>query len=133
MGSAAVWAPGCSGDRPVRPPVILAGAATSEVLADWDDVEAAVSVALSNTELVKVGVNRADPARRVYTLRTSKDEPAGLTIERLGPLVDGEPVTLLATCSIGRFGDAEREREFLGLIVRRLEQLRGVEVAPLRD
>jgi hypothetical protein len=101
--------------------------------ADWDDIEAAVAGALGKSELVRVRLDRPDPARLVYTLRTSRDEPAVLAVTRLDAPGSPDPVRLGLTCSVGRFGDAAREREFLGLVTARLEQLRGVEVAPMDD
>lgn len=124
---------GCSGQGAVTPPSPLAGAAATEVSADWDDIEAAVAGALGRSELVRVRLDRSDPGRLVYTLRTSRDEPAVLTIARLDTLGSPDPVRLGLTCSVGRFGDAAREREFLGLVAARLEQLRGVEVVPFDD
>lgn len=117
----------------MAPPSPRAGAAAAEVSADWDDIEAAVAGALTQSELVRVRLDRPDSGRLVYTLRTSRDEPAVLTIARLDTPGVSDPIRLGLACSVGRFGDAAREREFLGLVAARLEQLRGVAVAPLED
>ena len=109
--------------------VAEAGESVIWVEADWADAEAAVSAALGKSELVKVRLKRPDPSRLVYTLRTSRDEPAVLTITRGEGVAD--PVPMFLTCSIGRFGDPRREREFLALVAQRLGELRGVEVAPI--
>ncbi len=124
---------GCAGQGGGAPPRTLPGAVATEVSGDWDDIEAAVTGALGQSELVGVRLDRSDPARLVYTLRTSRDEPAVLAIARLDAPGSPDPVRLGLACSVGRFGDAAREREFLGLVTARLEQLRGVEVAPLED
>lgn len=124
-------APGCSSGQASESASPLARAASVDTSADWDDVGAAVAAALSESELVEVRADRSDPARLVDTLRTSRDEPAVLTVERLDEPDSSGPVRLRVTCSIGRFGDPEREREFIALIVDRLERLRGVEVAPI--
>jgi hypothetical protein len=123
---------GCSrgGARAIPEPLPHAAAAQS--LADWDDVRASVGAALGGSELVLVRLDAPEPDRLVYTLRTSRDEPASLTVQRLDPPGAPDPVRLALTCSVGRFGDAAREREFLLLVAERLEQLKGVEVAPIR-
>lgn len=111
--------------------MVRGGVSILRVEADWDDAEAAVSAALGKSELVKVRLERAGGSRLVYVLRTSRDEPAEFTITRGDRWGWADPVPLLLTCSIGRFGDPQREREFLALVAERLGQLRGVEVAPL--
>lgn len=133
FGLAGVGPVGCSGQGAAAPPSPLAGAAAAEVSADWDDIEAAVAGALGQSELVGVRLDRSDPDRLVYTLRTRRDEPAVLAVTRLDSPGSPDPVRLGLACSVGRFGDAAREREFLGLVAARLEQLRGVAVAPLED
>ena len=128
--------PGCA-TGPARLPgvevVAEEGESALRVKADWADVEAAVTVALGKSELVKVRLERPDPSRLVYTLRTSRDEPATLTIDRLDGLETADPVRMRLGCRVGRFGDTPREGMFLSLVAERLEQLRGVEVAPLSE
>lgn len=104
-----------------------------QVSGDWDDVRPAVTAALGKTELVLVTLDTPEPDRLEYTLRSSRDEPATLTIQRLDPEGAPDPVRITMACSVGRFGDPSREGEFLALIADRLEQLKGVEVAPIRD
>lgn len=129
--------PGCAAPpprpspQPAREPAH--GPSTAGARADWDDIEASVTAALSKTELVFVRLTAPEPGRLVYTLRTSRDEPASLTVERLDPPGVQDPVGLSLTCTVGRFGDPAREREFLDLVIKRLRQLRDVEVAPLTD
>ncbi len=129
---------GCSSDsasfagKSVVEVGVEAGESVIRVDADWVDVEAAVAVALGKSELVKVRLERPDPSRLIYTLRTSRDEPATLTIDRLDGPETADPVRMRLACRVGRFGDTLREEVFLALVAARLEQLRGVEVAPLK-
>lgn len=122
---------GCSGGDARAIPEPLPNAAATQTQADWDDVRAAVTAALGKSELVLVRLDTPEPDQLAYTLRTSRDEPASLTVRRLDPADSPDPVHLALTCSVGRFGDADREREFLALVAERLEQLKGVEVAPI--
>lgn len=116
----AVGQPGCASLEPAGPP----GPRT--VLADWDDVDAAVEVAVKSAEVALDGPPRRSRSRMVYSLRTVSDEPGELVVERAG----GEVLTVSAT--IGRFGgDKEREARLVGAVVRRLKQLRGKEWAPV--
>lgn len=135
-GVGLVVAGGCStGQRGLPGVEVVAaeGESAIRIEADWADVEAAVTAALGQSELVRVRLDRPDPSQVVYALRTSRDEPATLTIARLDGPGALDPVRLRLVCRVGRFGDAAREGEFLALVADRLRQLRGVEVAPLRE
>lgn len=101
-------------------------------VADWDDLHAAVGFALSRTEQVRVSVLRPSEDRVEFRLRSSRDEPGLLVATREDEWCGGDPVTMTLTCTVGRFGDPAREHQFLALVVERLEQLRGVDVAPIR-
>lgn len=120
----------CSAGGPRPAPSPLPGSPSTRTRADWDDVRASVAGALGECDLVLVRLDTPRPGLLVYTLRSSRDEPAVLTVRRLDQ--EPDPVGLELTCSIGRFGDPERERDFLRLVADRLGQLRGVEVAPIR-
>lgn len=102
-----------------------------ETVADWNDVEPAVAVALGRTELVKAGTTQRTPTRLEIVLRSSRDEPGLLTVSREDADAP-DPVRMKLTCRVGRFGDPEQEREFLALVVERLGQLKGVDIAPVR-
>ena len=105
--------------------------ASIRTLADWDDVEPAIGVALGRTELVKVGIERPTPDRIEVRLLSSQDEPGLLVVAREAAGPDPVPMTL--TCTVGRFGDPAREGQLIAYVVERLEQLRGVEFAPVRE
>lgn len=97
------------------------------VLADWNDVDAAVEVAVKKAEVALDGPARREARRVVYRIRTVSDEPGELVVERS----DGDVLTVSA--SIGRFGEGkEQEARLVGAVVRRLKQLRGVEHAAVR-
>lgn len=104
----------------------------TEAVADWNDVEAAVTAALGRTDLVMVRVERPADDRVEFSLWSARDEPGQLVVTR-GPRTEGdEAVPLELVCTVGRFGDPSREAELLALVVHRLGQLKGVEVAPLK-
>jgi hypothetical protein len=81
-----------------------------------------------------------DGRTKTFELVTVTDEPARLVASLRGG--DGAamswgagggagPVELSA--SVGRFGDTQRERKLLRAVRQRLEQLSGVDSAPLPD
>ncbi|MBK7406185.1 MAG: hypothetical protein IPJ41_16665 [Phycisphaerales bacterium] len=111
---------------------LRADAQQKEASGDWDDISAAVAVSLSVSELVLVATESPDAGHRVYRLRSARDEPGVLVVERLSPADEGDPVLLRLSCSVGRFGDPARERAVLERVSTRLGQLRGVEVSPIR-
>lgn len=112
---------GCAALEPAGPP------GPRKVLADWNDVDAAVEVAVKKAEVALDGPARREARRVVYRIRTVSDEPGELVVERS----DGDVLTVSA--SIGRFGEGkEQEARLVGAVVRRLKQLRGVEHAAVR-
>jgi hypothetical protein len=108
-----------------------AGGSGRRVVADWDDVHPAVSLMAQQVEMAMLdwspghrGVAAAREQR--FELLTVGDEPAELVARR----EDGGVIELSAR--VGRFGDARRERALVEVVARRLEDLAGVEVRPLR-
>jgi uncharacterized lipoprotein YmbA len=120
------------------------------VEADWDDLEAALTVALSACELATEGVAsemvdvvRTDSfgaggyADRVEVARVwrllSKDGRSGrLEVRRsLEDAKAGGPAQMTLTARVGPFGARGEEACLLDAIVRRLERLRGTVVAPV--
>lgn len=104
---------------------------TRRVSADWDDVYPAVSLMAQQVEMALLdwspghrGVAAASEQR--FALLTIGDEPAELLARRQ----DGGVIELSAR--VGRFGDARRERALVEAVARRLTDLAGVEVRPLR-
>ncbi|MDQ7012920.1 MAG: hypothetical protein Q9O74_03370 [Planctomycetota bacterium] len=104
---------------------------TVRTVADWNDVEPAIGVALGRTELVKVRLERPTPDRIEVRLRSSRDEPGLLVVTRTA--AGGDPVPMTLTCTIGRFGDPAREQQLIVYVVERLEQLKGVEFASVQE
>jgi hypothetical protein len=115
-------------------------------MADWDDIEAAMDVAISKLEMAV----EARPSREElrsdqrgaecveYKLVTIRDEPARVLFCRNKKLAwsDGsaagpEPITILVR--VGRWGDSAREEELLKAIRARLNDLKGVDWAPIRN
>lgn len=131
LGISAWGQPGCGSGPGGSGGGLRADAQRRMASGDWDDVSAAVAVSLSVAELVLVSTEDPEPTRRVFHLRSSRDEPAELVVERLSPVGAPDPVELRLSCTVGRFGDAARERAVLGRVAERLGQLRGVEVSPI--
>lgn len=94
------------------------------VRGDWDDIPAAVAAAINNQEIAIVS-RTAEPNRWTFTLLTIRDEP-GLLV---ATAQDG---AIVLTCRLGHFGDADRERQLLERMGRRLSELAGVGAFPLR-
>lgn len=121
----------------------LAPAERSLATGDWDDVRAAVEAGARAAEMAVVSSNESTDGRtKTYQLVTVTDEPARVVAHvRGGAGMSGGkawgaaggagPIEISA--SVGRFGDVQRERKLLKAIRQRLEQLSGVDSAPLPD
>lgn len=114
----------------------MRGPGVITLVADWDDLDAAVEVACTRQQLAPIGTTEEEPHRRTYELRSPGDEPAWVFAERQGealPGTDGrippQPITLRAR--FGRFGDEGREAALVDAVARRMRQLAGVDYAPL--
>ncbi len=108
------------------------------VLADWDDVPAAVAVGLGQRSLTVVdatGPSRGDPHGEYrYELIDQEDRPGVLAARRRAGAssADAGPVGIELSAKLGRFGDAAEERSLLNAVRNRLADLTGVDVAPIR-
>ncbi len=128
----AVALAGCGADfvqsRPSRTPPLSARA-----VADWDDLDAAVEVAAAKAELAVVSRrDERDGSARVE-LVSATDEPALLVARPAHGYSPGpRPILIDLSLGVGRFGDSTRERIFLDAVKSRLEQLAGVDWAPLK-
>jgi len=91
---------------------------------DWDDVPAAVAAAVRNQEVAIVS-RSSDGNQWTFTLLTIRDEPGQLVATSL----DG---AIALRCTLGHFGDADREKQLLDRTARRLSELAGVGARPLR-
>jgi hypothetical protein len=101
------------------------------VIADWNDVEAAVLV---STEPIEAAIleQRETPSRWEFDLVTVAAEPASLVAERATGDGPGEAVMIQLTARVSDFGDPARERILLERVRGRLLDLKGVDVRPLR-
>lgn len=115
--------PGCS-----KPLWNEQGPPVREVVADWEDVDAAVELAVRRVEMGLVK-GRSTPEERIYSIRTEGDEPVELRVRRLD-MNATDPQPLRIEARVGRFGNEKREGQLAGAVVRRLTQLRGVDHAP---
>ncbi len=104
------------------------GPPVREVLADWDDADAAVEVAAKKVEMGLLRSEALNSGRR-YHLRTVGDEPVELDLQ---PADGTDPRLVRIEARVGRFGDPRREGQLAAAVARRLTQLRGVEHAPVR-
>lgn len=120
---------------------LLPDASTAEASADYDDVDAAVAVAASKNEMAVMWSNGASESPRRYYLKTVKDEPVYLFVGKQAsferrPVRDPKapipPDQLVMRCTVGRFGDSDREEELLDDLRERLEDLYGKNAAPIR-
>lgn len=132
---------GCSADSP-RVEMSADGPATVTLVADWNDIDAAVDVGASKAEMAVVSRNKGptwgnvggDRERRTFVLKTVGDEPAWLEITR-GPGQDAtdEAVTMTLHAKVGRLegGEPEKEQRLLRAVAHRLGQLKGRDWYPL--
>ncbi len=99
------------------------------VMADWNDVDAALETGAKAAQVAVVGVERSEN-RIVYLVVTHTDEPGRLIVERIAGQGAGSPAVRLEA-HIGRFGDPAREGDFMGHVAKRLMDLHGRDTAPL--
>lgn len=93
---------------------------------DWDDIDAAVEVGMSEAEVARVDASTSsDGLTRTYELRTITDEPAWLVARR------EEDGRVGLGARVGRFGDPEREARLIRGVAARLKALYGVDWAPV--
>lgn len=132
LASVAVFLPGCAARR-FDPPIASDG--WREIArGDWDDLDAAVEVACMRHEIALVSATDEHPGesgsrRRVFTLVTAGSEPVSITAAGQRTT---DPGDIVLTVGVGHFGDERRERAIARTLSRRLRDLAGVTVAPLR-
>jgi hypothetical protein len=110
-----------------------AGPTRLEVVADWDDLDAAMVVAAANNQCAILGVRRPGPDEVEFEVRTIRDEPVTVSARRLGAADNpprAEPIELV--CEYGRFGDAAQQERILEAMRERLADLRGVDYRKVR-
>lgn len=153
----ALLAPGCAprsalvpipADAPAASPVALT------VTADWDDLRPALNVALTRCSMAAESIRLfavpepADPPRPGEPVAAIDGEDASAFVRLEADLVlirgvtgrftavrmteGNEGVDIRLTCRIGTAGDPGLEACLVESVAWRLEQLRGVAVAPVR-
>lgn len=103
------------------------------VKGDWDDVGAALAVGSGKLYLSIIDARQIDENEIEYDFVDVIDQPGFFTARRNPGPESPKPEYIELGASIGRFGDEERERELLDAVARRLKDLAGVDVAPVRD
>lgn len=133
---------GCSADEgripPRGEPTAASGGSTRQVVADWDDVEAAVNLAVSQSQsAILEARNDKDKGDRCkwYTLLTIREETGTLEVcrEGEGPPLEGKPEALVIKAKLGPTGDSNYEKMLLDFVEQRLKALVGDKVAPIPD
>ena len=122
---------GCSA-TPSPPPVDASRTEQGSelfVIAEWDDVPAAVETASSQAEMALEATHRTDE-RMEFTIRLIGGERATLVAVRTGESSGVTSSTIRLIAKVGAFGAQDAERRLLGYVVARLRQLHGVEWAP---
>lgn len=126
----AVLAAACSAPARRETPPVLASPVSLTAHGDWNDVDAALEVALTRAQMAILSRSADGPDRITWQLLSVRDEPAQLTAAR-PPGRTQNPTDITLEARIGHFGDPQREEQFLKYVERRLEQLAGVDYAPL--
>lgn len=125
---------GCAGDGPL----LVGTAERAQLVADWNDIDAAVEVGAGQNEMAVVSTESPSEDERVFELRTAGAEPGRVVARRSGVMqasgaksVGPQAIDLQA--QVGRFGDSKREKRLIASIRKRLGDLTGVDWAPIDD
>jgi len=122
-----------SSSRSPAPPAFSTrdGVPILSIAADWDDADAAVLASVEKIEAIVTRTNVRSETEREYLLRRTTGERGQLTLRRADPgnLGDLAPITM--TCTLGGAGDPAREQKLMAAVAARLEQLKGVDYAPV--
>ena len=131
LATAAVM-PGCQASpRITQTNVDARVASVMTVRGDWNDVEAALLVSLQDAETAVLD-QRATEVEQVFDLLGVEGEPGTLTATRAASEVGNKgPIPIRIECTIGLFGEPQREALLLEAMARRLARLAGVDYAPL--
>lgn len=108
-------------DRPIP-------GSTLVVRGDWDDVETSVDVGMGWAEMAVLGRDAMGEDKVRYRVITVLGESGSLIAKRAGD----ETVSLSASFDGIPGGDAGLEAKLIRGVARRLEQLAGRDVAPIR-
>lgn len=98
---------------------------------DWNDINAAAEIGSAQAESVWVGSPKdVSPTERVFQLAHISGARGTLTVTR-ADAEHAEDILITLVCTMGRFGEPALERKIIEGTARRLEELRGVEFAPI--
>lgn len=127
--------PGCGPVLPPADPALVAEGSPVhlQVVADWDDLDAALPVGLTDAECAKIEELPGGTAdRRAWKVLSIAEEYGTVTAMRVGPAKpDGKgSCTIRLEARIGRNGNPDREARLVQGMERRLNQLAGVDWAP---
>lgn len=100
-----------------------------EILADWNDLDSAMLIAASKSQL-GLSERTNDPDGAMYQLLTIHDETMLLWVTPLEKDV-GKPIRMKLETRLDPSRDTRRETNFLDALEKRLVQLRGVDTAPV--
>ena len=101
-------------------------------MADWNDVEAAVIIAVDRNETVILSQS-ATELEQTFEIMSILDQHGKLIAERdPGDVGSTKPIPIRLRCYFELAGDAPRSRAILDQTERRLSDLAGVDVRPLR-
>ncbi len=130
----AAFTTACSAPQPLPAPQRFALPTQAQVVGDWDDIETSVITGASQSQIAVERILTPEPDRITYELRTITDEPGTLDVRLLpDPAATSlEARQIQFTAQVGRFGDAAWQERLIGRVRARLEDLRGVGVAPIR-
>lgn len=125
-------------------PVVIepegAAPTSAEILADWDDADAAVEAALTRCASSVLRDRRyagggagtpPEPIEITLEIVTLRGDEGAIRLRRLDPWNGVDPVRVVVEASVGVFGNRRAEGCLVRAIALRLEQLRGVDYAPL--
>lgn len=126
---------GCSSSARPGPSgaAVSDGVARLTVQGDWNDLDAAVEVGAGQAECVMYGKTRkVSETHRRYDLKHVSGRRFVLTATR-GSANKDENIPITLECPIAAASSGAVEDQLLALIARRLRDLRGVDVATIRD
>lgn len=126
----AAFFPACSGSPTTGPDPISPTPITARgtLRAAPRDIPAALSRALTETELATTGTEEPEPGVTVYRLVDLRGQPGKLIVRfpqtpAAEPPAEAIPVPVVLSASLGRFGDERREHKLLMAMEKELRNL----------
>ncbi len=108
------------------------GPAALTVQGDWDDVDAAVEVGVGQGEAAVVRSQAApDGLQRRYELKHVSGLTGVLNVRAESDGKDPRPIAL--SCTMGAMESGGLSHRIIERVARRLTDLKGLEVAPIRE